>query len=342
MTSVLFVRLSAMGDLVQGLGAIASLHEVRPGWRLSVLTQRPFVPLLDGLPGIAEVLSFDRRAGLGGLFAARRTLRTRHFDHALDLQGNWKSAWLTALSGAKRTLGAGATWRREPVSRVLLQRTVSVDGAPHPALVAWRLVRELAPEAPFRWPGLRATAAECAAEAAALAELGIAADRPFRVVVVGDPRDPRALRPATVAGCVADRDRPVLLLLGPAEAGLSDPAGAPVLRHRAGELRRLVALGALLARAGGDVLGPDQGATHVLAAAGARCRVWFGSQDPQRTAPPAAEAFVAPAGPACRPCSRRCCHHPGGPVCMQFGLAEGVAVPTRLPEPGTVAPPASA
>lgn len=342
MTSVLFVRLSAMGDLVQGLGAIAGLHEVRPDWRLSVLTQRPFVPLLDGLPGIAEVLPFDRRGGLGGVLAARRALRARHFDHALDLQGNWKSALLTRSSGARRTLGAGVAWRREPWSRLLLQHTVPVDGAPHPARVAWRLVRELAPETPFRWPELRAGAAECAAEAAALAELGVVAARPFRVVVVGDPRDPRALRPTTLAELLAAGERPVVLLFGPAEAELPAPPGALVLRHRAGELRRLVALGALLAQAGGDVVGPDQGATHVLAAAGASCRVWFGPQDPHRTAPPAAEVLVAPAGPACRPCSRRRCDHPAGPVCMQFGPADGVAVPVGLPAPGTVAPPTSA
>jgi len=330
-TSILIVRLSAMGDLVHGLGALQALHRVRPDWRLTVVTQTTFAPLLEGMPGVARVVAFARRSGLRAVAKLRAELRQDQYDVALDLQGNWKSAAVARLSGARQRWGAGARWRQEPRSRSLLSRTIDVPGERHPALVAFTLVRELVPELPFLAPMLRATPVELAAEAVALRALGIDPSRPFRVLVVTDPHDPRALRPSVVVAEAAASPEPVVHLLGPAEAGLDPGSGVRVLRHGAGELRRLVALGALVAAAGGVVVGPDQGACHVLAAAGARCLVLFGAQDPAQTAPPLAEAFVHPVPPRCSPCRSRRCTHAEGPVCMEFTSATGKPVPIGLP-----------
>jgi hypothetical protein len=71
----------------------------------------------------------------------------------------------------------------------------------------------------------------------------------------------------------------------------------------------------------------------VLAAAGARCRLLFGAQDPRRTAPPAAVALVHPNPPGCAPCRRTVCSHPDGPVCMAFEPAAGARVAVGLPAP---------
>ena len=334
MTSVLFVRLSAMGDLVQGLGAIQALRRARPDWRLSLVTQPANLPLLEGLDAVTRTFVFERRGGLRALRRLRGQLRAERFDIALDLQGNWKSALVTRCSGARDSLGAAPGARQEPASRLLLARTVPIDGAPHPARVAWQLVRRLAPEVPFCWPRLQATREEVAAEADVLRGLGIDPVMPFRVVVVTDPRDPRALRTSVVEAQAMRGPTPALLLTGPADAGLALPGNVPTLRHRAGELRRLVALGVLVAAANGEVLGPDQGASHVLAAAGARTVVLFGAQDPTRTGPPAARALVHPRGPACRPCAQARCNHAQGAVCMDFAPEEGQAVTLSLPADG--------
>lgn len=332
MTTVLCVRLSAMGDVVQALGAVAALRQVRPDWRVTFVTQTAWAPLLQGVPGIDRVVTFARRGGLTAVWALRRELRRERHDVALDLQGNWKSAFVARLSGARDVLGMAASWRQEPASRWLLRREVACAATPHPARAAWELVRALAPDAPFVRPHLAATAAELAAERAALAQLGIDAARPFRVVVVTAPADARALPTNVVAALVGAADLPVVQLFGPAEAALPAPAAGPVLRHAAGELRRLVALGNLIAAARGDVVGPDQGASHVLAAAGAACSVLFGAQDPCRTAPPAAVALVHPSPPSCAPCRRTRCHHAQGAVCMQFAPAAGRRVANGLPE----------
>lgn len=326
MTAVLFVRLSAMGDLVHGLGAMVALHRVRPDWDLTIVTQAEFVPLLDGLPVPLRVVAFDRRGGLAAVWRLWRELRQRRHDVALDLQGNWKSAFVARLSGAARRLGMGASWRQEPSSRWLLTATVAGAGPAHPARTALELVRALAPEVPFEPPALVAAESELRQERAAIEGVGIDWRCPFVVIVLTDPADPRALRPTVIDGLVRRHAGRVLLVAGPAEAGVPLVAGAPVLRHARGELRRLVALGAVVAAAGGLVLGPDQGATHVLAAAGARTRVAHGPQDPQRTSPPAATVVVHPTAPACSPCRARRCHHAAGPVCMDFDPEAGRVV----------------
>lgn len=336
MTTVLLVRLSAMGDVVQSLGAVAALHAARPDVRAVLVTQREFVPLVQGVPGLADVVPFERRGGMAALWRLRAALRAQRPGVAIDLQGNWKSALVARLSGARDVFGIAGPWRQEPSSRLLLRRVVAGSGSPHPARVAWDLVRELAPAAPFVWPRLFAGPPEVAHERAALAALGVDPTRPFRLVVVTDPSDARALRPERVSAWLRDADRPTMLLLGPAEANVTTPAGAVVLRHSRGELRRLVALGALVAAAGGDVLGPDQGATHVLAAAGARCRVMFGAQDPRCTVPPAARGLLHRAGPVCRPCRSTRCRHAEGPVCMAFDPDDGSLVDAGLPAEGHV------
>lgn len=330
MTTVLFVRLSAMGDLVQGLGAIAALHAVRPQWRLRVVTQTTFAPLLAGLPSIADVVTFDRRGGLRAVLATRAAMRREPNDVAIDLQGNWKSALLARLAGARDCLGIERAWRQEAGSAWLLRRCIAASGVPHPATAALALVRAVAPEASVTLPRLVAAAPELERERAALQQLGVDAARPFRVVVVTDPVDARALRAAHVRALTADRDMPCVHLFGPAESHLPAAEGVPSVRHVPGEVRRLVALGELVQRAGGEVAGPDQGASHVLAAAGARCRVWFGAMDPLRTAPPGAVALVHPAPPPCSPCGSARCRNAAGVVCMEFATPSASGV-TQTP-----------
>ena len=134
-------------------------------------------------------------------------------------------------------------------------------------------------------------------------------------------------------GALTRSSAPAVMLLGPDEIGLPSPEG-PVIRHGRGEVRRLVALGVLVAQAGGEVIGPDQGATHVLLAAGATGRVFFGSQDPRRTAPARAQSYVRAGELACRPCRSRSCHNPQGVQCMEIELDQAVAIDSALPPLG--------
>lgn len=326
---VLVVRVSAMGDVVQALGAVRALAAARPALELHWVVQRPYAPLFAGLPFLRGVVVHDRHPAVRGYVGTGQRLRELAPDTALDLQGNWKSAGLARLSGARTRIGAVGALRREPQSHVLLNRLVGRPGdSSHPAAIALQVVRALAPDATVddSTPLLVATSHEVERETRALTALGVDPARPFRVLILAVARDPRAWRIAAMRREERASPLPCVWLAGPAEADLDAPADAKLLRHGRGELRRLVALGALVRRAGGDVLGPDVGSLHVLAATGARTHGLFGPHDPARTGPVMARAHVATDGPACRPCGSRVCHHPDGPVCMDFTLAESRAV----------------
>ncbi len=316
---VLIVRLSALGDVVQSLGAVQALAAARPEWDLVWVVQREFVPVLAcaGLP--LQLVPHARRPALAGLLRTRAALRARRCDVALDLQGNWKSALVARLSGAGRVLGAAAASRQAAASAMLATQRIACSR--HPARMAQALVRELVPGLPESPPRLVAPASELARETAEVRALGVDPTRPFRVFVVTDPRDPRAWWPSAMVREERAAPLPALWLYGPGEAHLAAPAGVRVLRHAGGELARLVALGTLLALAGGVALGPDRGATHVLCASGARTIVLYGPQDPESTAPLRAQVVRRREPPPCMPCRSRVCRWRQGPVCMDFSPA---------------------
>src|SRR5204863_7928754 len=89
---VLIVRLSAIGDVVHTLPVAAALS--RRGWRVSWIVEPAARPLLEGNPGVAQVIAAPsaRAWRLGALRAAAAELRRTRRDAALDLQGLWKSA----------------------------------------------------------------------------------------------------------------------------------------------------------------------------------------------------------------------------------------------------------
>ncbi len=313
---VLCVRLSALGDVVETVGAVRALARAAAGVELWWLVQEDAAPVLQGLDFDCELIRHDRTGGVRAVWRTARALRARRFDVALDLQGNWKSALLCRLSGAGRCLGVARGARREPASALLLSKRVPCPADAHPAAAALAVVRAFCPGALPAAPALIATEAEVRREAVAVAAVGVDPQRPFTVVVGTDGRDPRDWPsrwwPAATAG------GPAVVLLGPAEAAAPPDCGLAVLRHGRGELRRLVGLGALVARAGGRVLGPDRGATHVLAACGAECHALFGAQDPRRTGPVGSTAWRRADAPECLPCRARQCAHDDGPVCMHF------------------------
>ncbi len=326
------VRLSAMGDVCQSLGAVQALQAQRPELQLHFVTQISNVGLVENL-GFASVIPFDRRGGWRARRQVFRAMRQVDAELAIDLQGNWKSAWITRRSGARRCYGAAGSHRQAPMSALLLRR-VTVRGPRHPAHVAAVLLQQLLglelPEAEqggvLIEPRLRVESAELQGIDAQLGQLGIVAGRPFDVFVLARQDDVRAWPIAEMKRQAAASPHPVLWLQGPAEAAEVLPPGIKLLSQQKGGVRELIALGARVALSGGRVFGPDVGGTHVLAACGAETYALFGPQDPEHTGPPGAHILVRNGAPACQPCRSRCCANPLGPVCMAFGAAAAVSI----------------
>lgn len=282
------------------------------------LVQSEFADLLQGLEYIHNVIPHQRRPALRGYLRTGRRLRQLAPEIAVDLQGNWKSAGLLRLSGAPRRIGAPPTERRERSSSWLLNEFSAKSERAHPYKQAQAMLGLLSPNLPALPPRLQASEAEIAGEAAALVGIGIDPNRAFRILVASDASDPRAWPASAMQREAQDSAMPLVYLRGPAESSWEMEDGSRILTHAPGELRRLVALAILVARVGGEVLGPDRGATHVLAAGGAETLVFCGPQDPRLTAPPFAMALRAQQAPDCVPCRKRVCQHPEGPVCMNF------------------------
>ena len=93
---VLAVRMSAMGDVIHCLPAVAALA-ARPGVSVTWLVKERWAPLLRGNPAVAEILTSHP---------------TRRFDTAYDFQGLMKSAVLARASGAgPRRVGSATALR---------------------------------------------------------------------------------------------------------------------------------------------------------------------------------------------------------------------------------------
>jgi len=103
---VLIVRTSALGDVVQAIDAFRSLAATKEtihwGWAIA----EPFLPLIEGVEGIAEVLVIPRKWSWAKWWAFKRKYRDQHWDLIIDLQGLLKSYLVTlALKH-----GAMVTW----------------------------------------------------------------------------------------------------------------------------------------------------------------------------------------------------------------------------------------
>ena len=135
-SSILIVRLSAIGDIVFASPLIHALRRRYPSARLCWLAQPESKALLECHPELDEVIVWPRSewAALwkghrwSALWRAMREFRAMlhgyHFDMALDVQSLMKSGFLTWLSGARQRIGLGS---REG-SQWLMTRVIAKGG----------------------------------------------------------------------------------------------------------------------------------------------------------------------------------------------------------------------
>ena len=322
---ILIVRLSHLGDVVHALPVFHALRESQPEAQIAWAVQPEFASLLEGLPGLARVIRFQRDQGLRAWGRVWRELRDFGADWTVDAQGNAKSAALTLASLAARRSGlAREDWREPFAGGVLTDQAPRAQGL-H-ALDRMRALCDwIAPGCIFRRdPGLRPE--ERAAGRAWLERELPDAGAPLRLVHLaraGDPRSwPRANTSAWIESALA-RGMQVLALSGPAEARECAEfelrhAHSTSFRHWHGrdDLRALAGVLAAAAERGARLLGCDSGPLHLAEACGLEVLCLAGPQDERRTGPYAFRSLRADPSPECAPCRESVCTHPAGPVCM--------------------------
>ena len=111
---VLIIKPSAIGDVVHTLPVLKLIRQRWPASRISWLLTPGCAGLLHGHPLLDEVILFDRRRygrswhdprSLWGLTTFQRDLRRRRFDLVIDLQGLFRSGWLSFITRAPVQVG---------------------------------------------------------------------------------------------------------------------------------------------------------------------------------------------------------------------------------------------
>lgn len=305
----LLVRLSAIGDVVHTLPALAALH--RQGWTTGWVVEPLARPLLAGNPALDEVVAAPsaRAFSPGAAWRALRAARRGRYDVALDLQGLWKSAAWARLSGARRVTGYGRPGRKEPSSAVLVGDQAPPPGEGlHVIDVNLTLLSALGIEAVgLREFPLPAAEAEAASVGQRLGELGA---RAFALLNPGGGWRSKLWPPerfGALARTLAERGLPSLVTWGPGEEALADA----VVAASEGAARRCFATTLLeyveLARRACVVVAADTGPMHLACAVRTPVVALFGPTDPARNGPFSREDEVVRAVPPCAPCHRRAC-----------------------------------
>ena len=145
---ILVVRLSAMGDIIHGMPAIAALRRAKPGLKIGWLVEQRWVELLCSrdserfaprsqlkpLVDWVQVTNFARwRRAL--FFAetwhqvrsALREVRAMKYEMVLDLQGSVRSALAACAAGARTRVGSSQP--REVPAGMLYTRAIEPAGA---------------------------------------------------------------------------------------------------------------------------------------------------------------------------------------------------------------------
>jgi heptosyltransferase I len=287
----LVVRLTALGDILHTVPAVAALRAAHKNARIDWVVERKWAPVLEGSPAIDEVIPFDRRSAWGALECVER-LRENRYTCAIDFQGLYKSSILASLSGAQLRIGFDRAWAREKAAAMLYTERVTPQGR-HVAELNYSLaeiagaLRPRTPEYPLRVP-----AGGAASVRARLHDLGVSGD--YIVVGPGGSWRAKCWPPERFGEFCSQVERKfemrVLVIHGPGEKEIAEevlraaaPAKPTLISTTIEELMGLLAHARCLVAA-------DSGPLHLAAALGTPVLGLYGPTDPARNGPFAANA----------------------------------------------------
>lgn len=102
-SSVLIIKLRAIGDVVLSTPVISNLKSAYPGLHIDFLCEEFASPVVYGNQHIREVVTFNKKRESG--LDLIQKIRSRKYDIVIDLFGNPRTALVTRMSGAKHRIG---------------------------------------------------------------------------------------------------------------------------------------------------------------------------------------------------------------------------------------------
>jgi lipopolysaccharide heptosyltransferase I len=324
LSRILIIKPSSLGDVVQALPVAWALRDLKPDARIDWLVTPGCAGVVEGLAAIDHVFPFDRgrfgrmwRNPLSAMefvwFLGR--LRRVRYTTVVDLQGLFRSGFLSWASGAATRLGLANS--REGAERFYTD-IVKLPPGPLSAIdryfeaaVALGVPREAAKRFDVFIPPEKAVEARELLKARGLAE-----GRRYVVLVPGarwqTKRWPEE-RFAALANRIHEKlDLAPVLVGAPSDREIADRMVQMQGRHLVDVIGRtdLKVLAAVLQGAE-CVVTNDTGPMHLASALGRPILAIFGSTDAALTGPYGADNLVLGRKAACAPCLERSCQFAG-------------------------------
>jgi len=338
---ILLVKPSSLGDIVHALPVLHGLRTRFPKAHISWLVFDRFAPLIEAHPELDELIRLGRASpaarrggddGASGWSALRRLvrgLRRRQFDLVIDLQGLFRSGFLSLATGCAVRIGFA---RARELAWMFYTHPILTDHPDaHAADRNYRVAHMLGfADVPMKFD-LAVTDAERQRASALLENVGIGPNEPFQAALPGARWETKRWSPQNFA-IVLDRVRAAhglagVLLGAPDERETCD-AAAQLAKSRPANLagqtgiRELVAL---IERAA-VVLAHDSAPMHLAAALRRPLVAILGPTNADRTGPYAMPAAVVQANLNCVPCYlKRLRQCPYDHACMRWVAPEAIA-----------------
>lgn len=284
---ILLIRTSALGDVVHCLPVLTALRRHLPEAKIGWVVEGAMAPVLAGHPDLDELLVVRLRAWRKRPFSADTRREVAAFrdaldrfapDTTLDLMGNHKAGFLSALTLCDRRIGPARPWRREPSSAFWISEPVAIRGT-HAVDRALSLLDAL---------GIPPEPADFGGEKIFRDEPENVPDPPYVLIHPGAGW-PSKRYPPERWGEVARRLRDATGLLTWVPVALGEEGLAAEVEAASGGAARtmpadLPTLAAMLRRAS-LVMGGDSGPTHLAHALGTPVLMLMGPTDPARHGP---------------------------------------------------------
>ncbi len=130
--SILLVKTSSIGDVIQTLPALQYLRARFPQATIDWVVEEPNASLLKASSLLSNIIVIDTKAWRSslrawkGFLSTLKNLRSKKYDLLFDLQGNTKSACVTFLAKAKEKIGFDSTHLQEKINLLVTTRRISL------------------------------------------------------------------------------------------------------------------------------------------------------------------------------------------------------------------------
>jgi lipopolysaccharide heptosyltransferase II len=317
---ILVIRLDLIGDLVLSMTVARALKRTYPDAEIDLLALPSSAQIVKYDPDLSNVITYDPnvwrrpKALVQGhnwceVFSVMRRLRSRRYDIAVSVFGNW-AAIMAALSGAKRRVGFGREGYPGFMTDSVAGRHWQAGERLHEVDYCLKLARAagVALTADDRIPRLFVAASTRDELDALLLEMGIQPDKPLIACHVSSnngqsKRWPIPYWVTLLDRLIREREAQVVLTGAPGDLPLIERVTSR-MKQKAYNLAgktSLAQLAALLQHADVLITG-DSGPMHIAAAVGTPLIAIHGPTDPAQSGPVSSLATILTSDIWCRPC----------------------------------------